>query len=326
MSVDALHEIGSKAVSFDQIPVIDVGPLIDGSDPSRVASQLAEVCENIGFLYVRNHGVSQQLVDDTFRQTKEFFALPLDEKAKLGIELSGPTLRGYIPLYGENVDPKFSRDLKECFDFGFHGDQISPFFGPNLMPDHPVLFRQTVEDYYDAMLALSKKLVEGIALSLNLPAGYFAEKQRNPITIQRLLHYPPQQGKIDISELGAGAHTDYGFLTILNQDDAGGLQVQNREGVWVDAPPIPGTFVINVGDLVETLTNGRYVSTMHRVINTSGVERYSIPFFIDMDFDAVVEPVPTCPKPVSEKSYPPFVCGQHKYRRFLDSYAHLGVS
>ncbi|WP_315983419.1 2OG-Fe(II) oxygenase family protein [Aliamphritea spongicola] len=150
------------------------------------------------------------------------------------------------------------------------------------MPDTPTAFRETFERYHGAMMKLAEKLISAIALSLNLPADYFAKLQQNPITIQRLLHYPSQSGDIRQEEIGIGAHTDYGFLTILGQDNNGGLQVQNRQGEWIDAPPVEDTFIVNIGDLVQTFTNDKYISTMHRVINTSGRERYSLPFFIDL--------------------------------------------
>ena len=171
---------------------------------------------------------------------------------------------------------------------------MSPFFGPNQMPSEFPEFKETCEAYHGAMMTLARKLISAVSLSLGLPADHFEAMQRNPITIQRLLHYPPQEGEVAQEEIGIGAHTDYGFLTILSQDSVGGLQVRNRAGEWVSAPPVEDTFIINIGDLVQTLTNGRYSSTVHRVINTTGRERYSIPFFIDLDFDAVVEPLPTC--------------------------------
>jgi isopenicillin N synthase-like dioxygenase len=173
------------------------------------------------------------------------------------------------------------------------------------------------------VLALARTLIGAIALSLGLPQDYFEYLQRKPITIQRILRYPPQMGKVTQEEIGIGAHTDYGFLTVLSQDAVGGLQVRNRAGDWVTAPPVEGTFIVNIGDLVQTLTNDRYTSTMHRVINTSGLERYSIPFFIDLDFDAIVEPVPTCVSEALPAKYEAYTCGQHKFKRFVDSYAHL---
>lgn len=313
----------SKSTSFSEIPIIDVAALIDDSDPMKVADEIGYVCENIGFLYIKNHGVDKQLIKDAYTQAEAFFNLPLKHKQQLNIINSGQTLRGYIPMYGENVDPENTRDFKECFDFGLNETTVSPFFGPNQMPESPVNFKETFERYHDAMMTLSRKLISAIALSLGLPADYFHKLQQKPITIQRLLHYPPQEGNITLEEIGIGAHTDYGFLTILSQDSVGGLQVQNRDGEWVSAPPVEDTFIVNIGDLVQTFTNDRYISTLHRVINTSGKKRYSVPFFIDLDFNAEVSVVPTCQDTDNPPKYESYTCGQHKYKRFVDSYAHL---
>lgn len=313
----------SKTTSFNEIPIVDIAKLVDGSDPQSVAKEMGYICENIGFLYIKNHGVDKALIEQVYQLAEQFFALPIEEKEKLHIINSGQTLRGYIPMYGENVDPENTKDFKECFDFGLHEQQVSPFFGPNLMPAQPEQFKEVFERYHEAMMTLARQLISAIALSLELPADYFAKLQQKPITIQRLLHYPPQEGEITVEEIGIGAHTDYGFLTILSQDSNGGLQVQNREGEWVSAPPVEDTFIVNIGDLVQTFTNDRYISTMHRVINTSGNERYSIPFFIDLDFDALVEVVPSCQSEQQPAKYQPYTCGQHKYKRFVDSYTHL---
>lgn len=313
----------SKEIAFDEIPVIDITPLIDASNPQQVAEQIKYVCEQVGFMYIKNHGVPQQLIDNMYDLTQQFFALSQQDKEKLSIVHSGPTLRGYIPFYGENVDPEHTRDFKESFDYGQHEMEVSPFFGPNLMPQELPEFKACCEEYHAAMISLAKKLVSAIALSLGQAADYFEKLQRKPITIQRILHYPPQTGSISQEEIGIGAHTDYGFLTILSQDEVGGLQVKNRDGDWISAPPIEGTFIVNIGDLVQTLTNDRYISTLHRVINRGGKERYSIPFFMDLDFDAVVEPVPGCVSDENPSRYTSYTCGQHKYRRFVDSYSHL---
>lgn len=315
--------LASKQTSFNEIPMIDIAPLIDDSDPQSVARKIGEACEKVGFFYVKNHGVAKELVERMYQLTRQFFDFPFDVKNSLNVVNSGPTLRGYIPMYGENVDPENTRDFKECFDFGAHEDKVSPFFGPNQMPSQLALFAETCDAYHGAMLTLARKLIRAIALSLDLPADYFEKLQRKPITIQRLLHYPPQTGPVSLEEIGIGAHTDYGFLTILSQDNVGGLQVRNRADEWVSAPPVEDTFIINIGDLVQTFTNDRYVSTMHRVINISGAERYSIPFFIDLDFDAIVEPVSTCVSAQNPAKYASYTCGQHKYKRFVDSYTHL---
>ena len=312
-----------RAAELKEIPIVDLAPLLDRSDVSGVAHEIGGACQEAGFFYIVNHGIDPSLVRETFRLTREFFALPAAEKEKLSIVHSGLTLRGYIPFFGENVDPDQTRDLKECFDLGRHEAEVSPFFGPNLMPEMLPGFKTTVERYHDTMLGLAKELIAAIAISLALPADYFERLQRKPITIQRLQHFPPQKGVITRSEMGIGAHTDYGFLTILSQDSVGGLQVKNRDGRWVSAPPLPGSLIINIGDLVQTLTNDRYISTWHRVVNNSGTERYSIPFFIDMDFDAEVSVVPTCQSESNPSRYSVYTCGEHKYGRFIDSYVHL---
>lgn len=326
MTVDIHSYLNAEITDANSIPVIDVSTLMDGTDPQSVADKISYVCENLGFLYIVNHGVSKELMDRVKSYTEKFFDLPLEEKEKLNIVKSGETLRGYIPMFGENVDPEYTQDFKECFDFATHEEEVSPFFGPNLMPEDSLPgFKETMEEYHAEMLKLAHKLIGVISISLGLPEDYFYNKQQKPINIQRILHYPPQTGSISRETIGIGEHTDYGFLTILSQDDVGGLQVKNRQGKWISAPPIEGSFIVNIGDLVQTYTNDRYISTLHRVINTSGKERYSFPFFMDMDFDAVVEPVATCVSDANPAKYKAYTCGEHKFKRFVDSYAHLQV-
>lgn len=326
MSTGTDARLAVKQTAFHEIPIIDVAPLLDGSDPQGVAEQIGKVCEEVGFFYIKNHGVPAEQIEGVYDVAKEFFALPFETKQKVNIATTGDVLRGYIPTYAENADPENSRDFKEAFDLGDDGDEVSRFFGPNPMPEELPEFKVVTEAYHDTMLELARKLVSAIALSLDLPADYFDSIHSKPITIQRLLHYPPQQGEVSQEEIGIGAHTDYGFLTILNQDTVGGLQVRNLDGAWISAPPVDGTFIINIGDIVQTLTNGRYSSTVHRVVNRSGAERYSIPFFIDADYDAVIEPLPSCVTEDNPPKFQPFTCGEYKYGRFVDVYQHLKKS
>lgn len=312
-----------KQTAFHEIPIIDIAPLLDGSDAEGVAQQIGKVCEEVGFFYIKNHGVPDAQIEGAYDAAKSLFGLPFETKQKVNIATTGDVLRGYIPTYAENADPENSRDFKEAFDFGVAEPEVSRFFGPNPMPEELPEFKQVAEAYHDTMLTLARKLVSAIALSLDLPADHFGSIHSKPITIQRFLHYPPQQGEVSQEEIGIGAHTHYGFLTILNQDTVGGLQVRNLEGEWISAPPVEGTFIINIGDIVQTLTNGRYSSTVHRVINRSGAERYSIPFFIDADYDAVIEPLPNCVTEDRPAAYQPFTCGEYKYGRFVDVYQHL---
>lgn len=318
---DALR---ARRESFDRIPVIDLGPLRDGSDPRAVARAIRAALSSAGFMYLRNHGVAPAVVEDAFAAARAFFDLPEAEKMALHIRHSGPALRGYIEIHGENTDPGRTLDLKECIDLGPEAPEpATPFFGPNPWPAALPGFRAAATGYHDTMLALARQVLSGIALSLELPADHFEAMLTRPISILRMLHYPPQTGRIDSREIGIGAHTDYGNLTILAQDDVGGLQVMNRDGDWIAAPPIPGTFVVNIGDLIQRLTNDRYLANLHRVVNASGRQRYSIPFFLDADFDAVIAPLDSCVDAATPRRYEPVTCGAHKWGRFKASYAHL---
>lgn len=320
-------KLRARRESFDRLPVIDVAPLLDGSDKTGVAKQIRWALSNAGFMYVKNHGIAQDFVDEVFGVTRRFFDLPMAEKMALHVGNSGVALRGYIEPFGENVDPAKSKDLKECFDLGPERATVEgPFFGPNPWPAKVPEFRELVYGYHERMVDLSKKLLRGIALSLDLPETWFEPLMKDPISIQRLLHYPSQTGHVDENIIGIGAHTDYGNLTILAQDDVGGLQVMNRDGDWVEGTPVRGSFVINIGDLIQRLTNDIYLANMHRVINTSGRERFSIPFFIDADFDAVIAPLPSCVSEANPQRYQPVTCGAHKFGRFAASYAHLKKS
>ncbi|MBU6266762.1 MAG: isopenicillin N synthase family oxygenase [Sphingomonadales bacterium] len=314
----------AKRESFDRIPVIDVAPLLDGSDRQGVARQIRWALANVGFMYVKGHGVPAQVVDEAFAMSARFFALPTDAKMKLHISHSDLALRGYIEPYGENTDPERTIDFKEVFDLGPERTTLEgPFFGPNLWPEPDDGFRAVIYGYHQRMVGLATALLRGIALSLDLPEDWFEGIMKNPISILRLLRYPPQTGHVREDVIGIGAHTDFGNLTILAQDEVGGLQVMNRDGAWVEGPPIPGAFVINIGDLVQKLSNDGYIANMHRVINISGRERYSIPFFIDADFDALIAPLPSCVSADNPARYPPVTCGAHKFGRFVDTYAHL---
>ena len=319
----------ARRESFDRIPVVNLAPLLDGSDPQAVAVEIRWALANAGFMYVKNHGADPGLVDATFAQARAFFDRPEAEKMALHVSRSGTTLRGYIEPFGENTDPTKTRDLKEAYDIGPETPgRTTPFFGANPWPDAGRLpeFATTVYAYHEAMKGLALELLGAIALSLDLDRGFFGPRMTDPICIQRLLHYPPQTGAVDESIIGIGAHTDYGALTVLAQDDVGGLQVMNRDGDWIEAPPIPGTFVINIGDLIQRLTNDVYLANLHRVVNASGRERYSIPFFIDADYDAVFAPIPECVTADNPARYDPVTCGAHKFGRFQDSYPHLAAA
>lgn len=317
-------KLRAKRERFDKIPVVDIAPLLNGSNKPAVAKEIRWALSNTGFMYVKNHGIPQDFVESVFDVTRQFFDLRMPQKMELHVSKSDVALRGYIEPFGENTGPGKTKDFKECFDIGPERAAVEgPFFGPNQWPATLPKLRELTYGYHQKMVELAKKLLKGIALSLDLPENYFERLMQNPISIQRLLHYPPQHGQIVEDIIGTGAHTDYGNLTILAQDDVGGLQVMNRDGDWVEGTPIHGTFVINIGDLIQRLTNDVYLANMHRVVNSSGRERYSIPFFIDANFDAVIEPLPSCITDSNPLRYKAVTCGEHKFGRFAASYAHL---
>ncbi len=324
------EELRGRRIDFDEVPLVDLAALIDGSDPAGVAAKVAEACERVGFLYVTGHGVAPELIEAAFAQTRALFDLPLPAKEAWHIRTSSAH-RGYIPLYEENTDPGDTADRKEAFDLGrdLGPDDPDvragkPLHGPNTWPDPALLpaFRPTVEAYEAEMQRLARVLLRAFALGLALPEDWFEDKVDRPLSNLRLLHYPPQSGRIERREMGCGAHTDYGCLTILAQDEVGGLQLLNSAGEWVDAPPLPGSFVVNIGDQMARWTNDRFKATFHRVVNLSGRERYSLPFFFDPNYDTRVETLPSCLAPGEAPRHEPVLAGEWLAHRLNASFGY----
>ena len=283
-----------------KVPIIDLRGLAgDGDSFARIARAIGVAAREVGFFYVVDHGVAPALVDAAFDRLRAFFALPLGEKQALAIETIGGN-RGYSGLKHEALDPKAGADLKEAFNVGLDlapddPDILAgaPFRRLNAWPNVPG-FKATTLDYFGACTKLALALHEAFAVDLTLPRNFFADKFSKPMTTLRFLHYPASSNE---AEVGAGAHTDYGNLTLLATDDVGGLEVRTRSGEWIAAPPMPGAFVVNIGDCLMRWTNDVYVSTPHRVVNRSGRERFSIAFFFDANPDALVECAPGCGEP-----------------------------
>ena len=276
------------------MPVVDVGSLVEGRPTEAVVSQLRAACEGVGFFYAAGHGLDPLLEQRLVRATHDFFALPEADRLAIGMARGGRAWRGYFPVGGELTSGV--GDQKEGIYFGqeLSGEDPRvraglPLHGPNLFPAAVPELRSAVLDWMAALQALGQRLLAGLALGLGLDAGYFErELTGNPICLFRAFRYPPSA---EASDWGVGEHSDYGLLTLLLQDDCPGLEVKARSG-WIAAPPIPGTFVCNLGDMLDRMTGGRYRSTPHRVRNTSGRSRCSWPFFLDPSFDAAVRPLP----------------------------------
>jgi len=318
-------------VSAASLPIIDIGGLWSSDAAARraVAAQLREACLDKGFFYIRNHGIADALVQAVFAEAERFFALPVIEKAAVD-KAHSIANRGYEPLKGQTLEPGAPADLKEGFYAGPEHAADDPRVvakkfnhGPNQWPAQLPEFRKAMQDYFAAMLGLGERLMRGMALSLDLPEHYFEKFCTEPMATLRLLHYPPQPANAETGQKGAGAHTDFGGLTLLRQSEIGGLQVSDQScGGWIHADPQPGTFVVNLGDMIARWTNDRYRSTIHRVVNTSGRERYSIPFFYVGNYDHLVECIPTCLKPGEQPKYPPTTVEAHlreMYRRTYKS-------
>lgn len=280
------------------IPVVNIQPLVTGiGDRTLVAEQIRQACQNWGFFYITGHGVEEQLQHDLEELSHQFFAQDLDTKMRIRMELGGRAWRGYFPVGDELTSGK--PDQKEGICFGAELDETHPLVrsgipmhGANLFPDTIPLLRQMVLGYMNAMTQLGHILMTGIALSLGLEETYFSDRYTyDPLILFRIFNYPFNSSTIDKHSLwGVGEHTDYGILTILKQDSCGGLQIKSN-GQWIDAPPLPNTFICNIGDMLDRMTGGLYRSTPHRVLNQSGRDRLSFPFFFDPNFNAEVKPI-----------------------------------
>jgi isopenicillin N synthase-like dioxygenase len=284
-------------------------PLIDlSAEPAPVLAQRIDAAlREHGFFAISGHGVPEAQRAAAFDASHRYFALPEMEKARWHIDQS-PHRRGFDPMGWQSLDPLNPPDLKESFYLG------SETLGPNQWPDEALVpgFREACNAYSVAMRALANRLLGLFEIALDVPTGHFGICMRNPVCTTRLLHYPPQPAQAPQGQIGCGAHTDWGALTLLAQDAAGGLQVALRDGSWLDVPPMPGAFIVNSGDMMQRWTNDRWPSTLHRVINRhSGTDRWSIAYFCDLDHDALITPLPSCVSAEQPAHYAPITAGEH---------------
>ena len=290
---------------MNEIPVIDLTPYFDGSGKTAVAQQINRACLDIGFFTISGHGIPLEVVQRTNDAAREFFDLPLaDKQAAIA-----PGGMGYIGPEGErlaaSLDDKRMLDVKESLNL------ILPI-SDTIWPNSPEL-RSAGGDYYQALLKLSADLMHLFALALDLPEDWFDDKTDDPRTILRLLNYPPIDGTA-VDHTRAGAHTDYGTLTILWSPDSRGLQAQNRQGEWVDVIAPAEHFIINIGDLMMNWTNDRWISTLHRVVpreDTNGRRRQSMAFFHNPNPSATIACIETCYDAEHPPKYEPMLAKTH---------------
>ncbi len=264
-----------------ELPIIDLD-----AAPGEVARSIDAACRTHGFFLVTGHGIDPSVMGQLDRLAREFFELPEEEKAEIAMARGGRAWRGWFPVGGELTSGV--PDRKEGIYLGTEEPATGRAMqGPNLFPERPAELRDAVLAALDALTDLAHRLVAAIELGLGVTAGALTHLIEDPLILFRIFHYPPGG---DPSGWGVGEHTDYGLLTILRQDDTGGLQVRTTAG-WIDVPPVPETFVCNIGDMLERATAGVYRSTPHRVRNESGRSRVAMPFFFDPGWDARVEPL-----------------------------------
>lgn len=322
---------------LEQVPTIDLAPYFDGTEAGKqqVAQAVDQACKDIGFLVIVNHGIDEKLVDRVYQLSREFFNQPMVEKRKVD-RPRADMVRGYSAVAEESLSYSLEEaapgDLKESFSIGpvdvpdddYHSLEVAgPHFAPNVWPQNIPGFEQAYAEYFAAMSDLARSLMRIFALSLKLDEFFFDDKIDKEISMLRTLSYPNVGDKIEPGQMRAGAHSDYGSLTIVRPDDSpGGLQACNHNGDWVDVPYVEGGFAVNIGDLMMRWTNDQWISTLHRVVNppldaTAEHPRQSIVFFHQPNYDAVIECLPSCLDANGQAKYPPVTSGDHLKSKFV---------
>ena len=308
------------------LPIIDMTGVRAGNatDIARVASQIHEACTGAGFFYIANHGLPDAIIADAVREAQGFFHQPVEKKREVAINARH---RGFNALGDALMYEATKPDYKEFYTMGLElpdtdPDVVAgePLRGPNNWPlDRPGL-RTAMTAYYDAIGACGVDLLRAVAVSLGATPDFFADKYAKRLQRTQIIYYPPHPERADADQFGLAPHTDFGCITLLWQDDSGGLEVLERQSkTWIPATPIPGTLVVNVADLLQRWTNDRYASTPHRVVNKSGRERFSIATFYDPDFKAVVDPRQLG---VSQSPYEATTAGAHILGRIERSFGY----
>lgn len=324
-----------------QVPIVDLKPYRSGKDKTAVARAVDKACRETGFLIIAGHGVPDALIAETERVSHAFFDLPIEEKMKVR-QPARDVLRGYIPVSVESLSRsmgvKAAGDLNESLMIGEPDPPAGPYysgkiggnhFAPNLWPVHPADLRVTWTAYFHEMERLATEIMRVFALALDVPEHFFDDKIDRHISRIRARYYPPVSAAPDDASgpSRAGAHTDYGSLTILKPEaQAPGLQVCGKDGKWTEVPNVPGCFVVNIGDLMARWTNDRWVSTLHRVVVPDSPEarsrrRLSVVFFHNPNYDALVECIPSCRDDGTPAKYDATAAGDYLKAKFMAAQA-----
>ena len=312
------------------LPILDLQDALKLGAPrsAEVAAQMREAAMASGFFYVRHHGVDAAQIARQFTLAQELLDVPRATREALAMHHS-PSMRGYELMGAQSLDLSARPDLKESFYCGMAYPEDHPYvragyqtYGHNQWPAEVPHAPAVCEAYIQSLLVLSRRLMQLLALSLDLPETFFDATSANPMITLRMIRYPAHPEGADERTFGAGAHTDWGAITILAQDAHGGLEVQMPQGDWVEATPVPGCFVVNLGDMIPRWTNGLYHSNPHRVRNrhSGGAPRYSIPFFYEPDYLARIEAVPGTVPAGEAPRYAPCTAGEHLVEMYRRTY------
>lgn len=319
-------ELAARSIDPDTIPVIDIARLTtgDAAGTAAVASEMLQAARATGFFYVRGHGVPQTLIDQVFAAAAAFFHAPLHDKRRVTVNAWH---RGFIQTGEAKMHATVQPDLKESFIWGLDsatGRAAPDAHGipPNQWPDFLPAMRAPLVDYFIAVNTVGWRLLRAFATALDIAPDRFVRSIDHPTSRGSIIWYPPQPPDSADNQFGVAPHTDWGCLTLLYQDQTGGLEVRGRDG-WVSAVPIPGTYVVNIGDLLARWSNDRFRSTPHRVVNRSGRERLSCAIFVDPDRDTLIEPVT---QPGEAPHYAPVTCGAYVQSRFDAAFAYRQTS
>ena len=313
----------ARATDASTIPVIDIAPLRDNSDPMAVADALHTASRELGFIYVAGHGIPDAVIEQARATASRFFSRPAEEKADVTVS---DKHRGWLGYGGAKMGDDQKSDLKESFIWGYQDEagqtpDDHALRGPNRWPADPPEMMDHAMAWFREAHAVAGHLMRGFALGMNLGENFFLRSCDRPLSRASFVYYPTQSEALGEQQFGVGPHTDFGVLTVLCQDSVGGLQVEDRNGSWIEAPPIDGTLVVNVGDLLARWTAGAYRSTPHRVVNSSGRDRLSLVLAFDPDPETMIDARAVLGADC-ETPEPPITCGDYLVWRFGKAFSY----
>ena len=318
-----MSKLEVKNLDIEKVPVIDITKLCDGTDPISVSKELHKASTGLGFIYIKGHGIPENVIKSLRDEGLQFFRS--NETKKFEVKISEKH-RGWLGYGGAKMQDKAKSDLKESFLWGCeyekeHLIDNHPLRGINIWPEFQPNLETAAMKYFNYADKLARNLMRGFALGLDLESNFFLKTCDNPLSRASLVYYPNQPSELGDDQFGVSAHTDFGVLTVLCQDDVGGLQIQDINGEWFHAPPIKDTIIVNVADLLSRWTAGEYKSTPHRVVNNSGLERLSIVLAFDPNPETMIDP-----KDIFGKNFQaneePITCGDYLVWRFGKAFSY----